>query len=197
LGDYHLRTYQILRGHTRIFARVYYLQLNNVSHMIAGRIMCHAGTKSVRPSIAPSSEPQWGLTLIELPCPYYLDLNRSSRSDERKLSILSTSCTHATKHREPSTNSMAGLDTPLTCARLPISANSITSQLMKNGAHRTRGCKFSRLANKQLSDLWKIPTPEGHSISEPFRPEVLAAALRRLKPRKSLGLDSIFPEFIL
>jgi len=42
----------------------------------------------------------------------------------------------------------------------------------------------------------KIPTPEGHSISEPFRPEELAAALRRLKPGKSPGLDSIFPEFI-
>jgi len=37
----------------------------------------------------------------------------------------------------------------------------------------------------------------GHSISEPFRPEELDAALRRLKPGKSPGLDSIFPEFIL
>jgi len=31
----------------------------------------------------------------------------------------------------------------------------------------------------------------------PFKPEELAAALRRLKPAKSPGLDSIFPEFIL
>jgi len=52
--------------------------------------------------------------------------------------------------------------------------------------------KFTRLVNKQLSDLWKIPTPECHSISEPFRPEELAAALKHLKQRKSLGLDSIF-----
>jgi len=37
------------------------------------------------------------------------------------------------------------------------------------------------LVNKQLSDLWKIPKPEGHSISESFRPEELAAALRRLE----------------
>jgi len=35
------------------------------------------------------------------------------------------------------------------------------------------------------------------SISEPFRPEEFAAALRRLKPGKSPGLDSIFPKFIL
>jgi len=31
--------------------------------------MCHAGTKSVRPSIAPLSDPQWGLPLTEPPCP--------------------------------------------------------------------------------------------------------------------------------
>ena len=31
--------------------------------------MCHAGTKSARPSIAPLSEPQWGLPLTEPPLP--------------------------------------------------------------------------------------------------------------------------------
>jgi len=51
----------------------------------------------------------------------------------------------------------------------------------------------TRFVNKDLSDVWKIPTPEGHSISEPFRPEELAAAFRRLKPGKSPGLDYIFP----
>ena len=79
----------------------------------------------------------------------------------------------------------------------PVSANSIASQLIKNGAHKTGDSEPTRLINKQLSDLWKIPTPEDHSISEPFRPEELAAALRRLKPGKPPGLDSIFPEFIL
>ena len=61
----------------------------------------------------------------------------------------------------------------------PISANSIASQLVKNRAHKTGGREPTRLINKQLSDLWKIPTPEGHSISEPFRPEDFAAAFRR------------------
>jgi len=79
----------------------------------------------------------------------------------------------------------------------PVSANSITSQLVKNGVHRTGDRESTRLVNNELSDLWKIPTTEGHSISEPFRPEEFAAALRRLKPGKSTGLDSIFPEFIL
>ena len=70
---------------------------------------------------------------------------------------------------------------------------------MNNGAHRTGSREIARLINKELSDLWKIsfPTPECHSISDPFGPEELVAALRRLKPGKSPGLDYIFPEFIL
>ena len=78
----------------------------------------------------------------------------------------------------------------------PISPNSIVLQLVKNG-HTGPGHEATRLVNKQLSDLWKIPTPEGHDISEPFRPEELAAALRHLKPGKSPRLDSIFPKFAL
>jgi len=81
--------------------------------------------------------------------------------------------------------------------RCPVSANFISSQLVKNGARKTGNRESTRLVNKELSDLWKIPTPEGHSISEPFRPEEIAIALRRLKPGKSLGLDSVFSQFIL
>ena len=69
--------------------------------------------------------------------------------------------------------------------------------MVKNGTHKTSDRKPTRLVNKELSDLWKIPTPEGHSISELFRPEEFAAALRRLNPGKSPGLDSIIPTFIL
>ena len=76
--------HQILRGHTRIFARAYFLRPNNVSHMAAGRTVCHAGTKSARPSIAPLPEPQWGLTLIEPLRPYYTGSGRRSRSNGRK-----------------------------------------------------------------------------------------------------------------
>jgi len=57
--------------------------------------------------------------------------------------------------------------------------------IVKNGAHKTEDRKSTRLVKKELSDLWKIPTSEGHSISEPFRPEELAAVLRHLKPGKS------------
>jgi len=71
---------------SRIFVRAYFLRPNNVSHMTVARSMCNAGTKSARPSIAPSSKPQWGLTVTEPLCPYYLDYNRRSRNDWRKLS---------------------------------------------------------------------------------------------------------------
>jgi len=109
LRDNHLRTHQILSGHTRIFARACYPRINNVSHVAVARTMYHVATKSVRSSIAPSSELHWGLTLIELLRPYFLGQNRS---DGRKLSIPSPSHTPAAWHGAPSMNSLAGLDAP-------------------------------------------------------------------------------------
>ena len=114
--DCHLRTHKILRKHTRISARAYILRLNNVSDVAAGRTMCHAGTKSARSSIAPLSEPQWGLPLTEPPSPYSHDYNRRSRSDGRKLSTQSTFRTLAERRGEPSTNLLAGQDAPPACA---------------------------------------------------------------------------------
>ena len=61
----------------------------------------------------------------------------------------------------------------------PVSENSITSQLVKSGAHKTGDRESTRLVNKKLTDLWKIPTPEGHSISGPFRPVLPALILCR------------------
>ena len=48
-----------------------------------------------------------------------------------------------------------------------VSANSIASQLVKKGTHKTSDCdcESTRLVNKQLSDLWKIPTPESHTTT--------------------------------
>jgi len=39
----------------------------------------------------------------------------------------------------------------------PVSANSIASQLVKNGAHRTGDREHTSFISKQMSDLWKIP----------------------------------------
>ena len=67
----------------------------------------------------------------------------------------------------------------------PILANSIASQLVKNGAH------------KRVITSRKVPPPEGDSISGSVTPEEFVNALCHLKPGKSPVLDSIFPEFIL
>jgi len=37
------------------------------------------------------------------------------------------------------------------------------------------------LVNKEVSDLWKVPKPEGDSISGPFTLEELIAALNHLQ----------------
>ena len=74
----------------------------------------------------------------------------------------------------------------------PTLANSTASQLVKNGAHKIRCRKSTRLINKVLSDLWNVPTSEGYTIFGFFIPGELAAALNHLQPRKSPGLDYIF-----
>ena len=58
----------------------------------------------------------------------------------------------------------------------PVSANSIATQLLRNEPHRTGDRESTRLVNKELPDLWKIPTHEGHSISELFRQSWAAAS---------------------
>ena len=130
LRDCHLQTHQTFRGHTRIFARAYYLRSNNASHVAVGRTMCHAGTKSARPSIDPSSEPRWWLTLIEPLSPYHLGSGRRCWSDGRKLSIPSTSRTVAAGRGEPSTNLLPGVDVLFTSApslQTPSPRNSWTT----------------------------------------------------------------------
>ena len=53
-----------------------------------------------------------------------------------------------------------------------------------------------RLINKELSDQWKVSTPEGNSIYGFFMPVELAAALKHLDPGKSPSFGTIFTEFI-
>ena len=108
----------------------------------------------------------------------------------------STDVSHSSGKAWRTINKLTGRS-GLSFCQCPVSANSFASQLVKYEAHRTGDRKSTRLVNKELSNLWKITTTEGHSISEPFRPEERASALRRRKPGKSPGLDSIFLEFIL
>jgi len=68
---------------------------------------------------------------------------------------------------------------------------------VKNRTHKTGNYEYTKLINKALSDLWEVPTPEQSSISGPFTPKGVASVLKHLDPKKSPGLDFIFPEFIL
>ena len=84
-------------------------------------------TKSARSFIAPSSEPQFVLTLTE-PLPiYFLGSNRRGRSDGNKLSIPSNSRTPAARRGAPRMNLLACLDAPPLCTpsqQTPSSHNS-------------------------------------------------------------------------
>jgi len=46
----------------------------------------------------------------------------------------------------------------------PVSANCMVSQLVKNGGHKTSSRESTRLVNKRLSNLWKVPAPEENSL---------------------------------
>jgi len=102
--------------HMRNYARVSYLQLNNAFQVAVARTTCYVATEGARPFVAPSSEPQCGLTLIESLRPHFLNSIRS-RIDGMKLSIPLTSRTPVAKCGAPSINLLAGLDAPFACNR--------------------------------------------------------------------------------
>ena len=53
----------------------------------------------------------------------------------------------------------------------PISANSIASQLVKDGKYTTNDREFTRLVLKAVPEFWRIPTPADKCISGDFSPE--------------------------
>ena len=79
----------------------------------------------------------------------------------------------------------------------PIPANLIATQLVKNGIYKTKNREAARLVYKEVSELWKIPTPADKGISGDFSLAEFVSALKLLKPGKAPGPDSICPEFIL
>ena len=79
----------------------------------------------------------------------------------------------------------------------PISANSIASQLVRNGTYKTNDSEFTKLVLKEMSALWRIPTPADKCISGDLSPDKFAKSLQMLKPRKAPGPDSICPKLII
>ena len=59
----------------------------------------------------------------------------------------------------------------------PITANSLVSQLVKNGIYKTTNRMSGILVVKEVSQLWRIPTPLDKCISGDFSPEEFVNAL--------------------
>ena len=78
-----------------------------------------------------------------------------------------------------------------------VSANAISSQLIRNGKYEAADCKSSRLVSQEVSDLWRATTPDPVNISGTFSQREFTAALQHLKPGKAPEPDSICPELIL
>ena len=79
----------------------------------------------------------------------------------------------------------------------PVSADPIASQLVRNGKYEAVDRKSSRLVFQEVSDLWRVTTPDAVNISDNFSQREFAVALQHLKTGKAPGPDSIFPELIL
>ena len=79
----------------------------------------------------------------------------------------------------------------------PISANAIASQLVRNGKYKVVDHRLSQLVFQEVSDFWRVTTPDTVNISDNFSQREFAAALQHLKPGKALGPDSICSELIL
>ena len=62
---------------------------------------------------------------------------------------------------------------------------------------QTTNHKSARLVNKEMSQLWRIPTPPDKCIFGDFFLEEFANAHQMLKSGKALGPDSLHPELLL
>jgi len=143
----HLRTHQTLRGHTRIFARAYYLRPNNVciprgrreNYMSCWDKECETPYRSfIRAPVGADSERASSLLLSRL------EQKKQERWEE---SVNSTDFSHSSRKAWRTINKLTGRSGR--SSRLcPVSANSIASQLVKNGEHRTGIREFTRLVNK-------------------------------------------------
>ena len=79
----------------------------------------------------------------------------------------------------------------------PVSADAIACQLVRNGKYQAVDCKSFRLVSQEVSDLWRVTTPDAVNISANFSQREYAAALQHLKSGKTPGPDSIFSELII
>ena len=122
-----------------------------------------------------------------------LDEERRRRWNE---AVQSIDFTHSSRRAWSIHNNLTGHSThpPRQCS---ISANTIASQLTRNRKYETKDRETAGLVREETSQLWKIPTPNGSSLTREFSPAEFATAFQKLKPAKAPGPDQICPELIL
>ena len=122
-----------------------------------------------------------------------LDIKRRKRWSE---AVNAIDITHSSRLAWNAINNLTGR-TRQSYRPCPIFVNSIASQLVKNGTYKTNDREFTRLVLKEVSELWRIPTPADNCISGDFSEEEFALSLQMLKPGKAPDPDSICPELII
>ena len=153
--------------------------------------LCHAGIKSARPFIAPSFEPQWGLTQLE---PLRPTISAGTETERWEEAVSSIDFSHSSRKAWRTINITAGIGAPLACA---LSRQSPSPRSSWRTGHRGRGPRGNQARQQAAVRPMEDSNTWGSQYLWTFRPEELAAALRRLKTGKSPELDSIFSEFIL
>ena len=151
--------------------------------------------QSVNPSIKPfcsllrETTQVWLLQL----CFAKLDRKRRDRWSE---AVRSIDFSHSSRNAWSILNNLTGRSrhSPRHC---PVSADTIASQLVRNGKYEAVDHKSSRLVFQEVSDLWRATTLDAVNISDNFSQREFAAALQHLKSGKAPGPDSICPELIL
>ena len=122
-----------------------------------------------------------------------LDRKRRDRWSEANRS---NKFSHSSRKRWSILNNLSGgsRHSPRHC---PVSSDAIASQLVRNGRYEIVDRKSSLLVSQEVSDLWRIATPNPVNIFDTFSHREFTAALQNLKPGKVPGPDSIYPELIL
>ena len=123
----------------------------------------------------------------------HLDERRRQRWSE---AVNTIDFTHSSRLAWNTINNLSGRSRQ-THRPCPISANTIASQLVRNGVYRTKDQKSARLVSKEVADLWKVPSPPSGTLSGDFTPDEFARALLLLKSGKAPGPDGICPELII
>ena len=181
--------------HTRSFAELCSLRLKKLSHVDVDATTLHAGMKSVIASTKTSHPLLVDQSLEGLLRPCCKNLTKKDKDDGTMLSNPLTLPTHS-RRAWTIINNLTGHSRhpPRQC---PISANAIASQLIRNGKYKTRDREATRLEREETWELWKIPTPNGSSLTREFSSAEFADALQKPKPGKAPGPDQICPELIL